>query len=123
MGTIEPEEKEYHFTLISEKDAVASRTAAMIENSTHSIDIVDSSANIVRFIMNYSDSLNGTKNRGIRVRILTVCPDNEDMIPDTLQKHIPANSFSLRYIETLPSRYVLFDGTQAIITTLMIAQI
>lgn len=117
VGTIEPEEEEYHFTLISEKDAVASRTAAMIENSTSSIDIVDSSANIVRFILNYADALNGTKDRGIRVRILTVCPDNEDTIPDALQKHIPANSFSLRYIETLPSRYVLFDRTQAIITT------
>ncbi len=114
---IDLEEETHHFTLISEKDAVAARMSALIDGSKTSIDIVDSSADVVRFILNYADVLDKTIKRNITVRILTVCPDDENAIPETLQKHIPRNSFSLRYVETLPSRYVMFDRRQALITT------
>ncbi|MFW9846417.1 MAG: MEDS domain-containing protein [Candidatus Thorarchaeota archaeon] len=117
FGAVEREEEEFHFTLISEKDAVATRIATLIESARNSIDIVDSSNEVIRFILNYEDALNGTKDRGVKVRMLTVCPDDETVIPRALEKHVPANSFSLRYAETLPSRYILFDQKQAIITT------
>ncbi|MFW9861425.1 MAG: MEDS domain-containing protein [Candidatus Thorarchaeota archaeon] len=118
----EPEETEleetiHHFTLISEKDAVSARTSALINTATATIDIVDSSAEVVRFILNYADVLEKTIKRNVKVRILTVCPDNEETIPEALQKHIPNNSFDLRYVETLPSRYVMVDRNQALITT------
>jgi sugar-specific transcriptional regulator TrmB len=118
----EPEERDFdeemhHFTLISEKDAVSARTSALISNARTSIDIVDSGADIVRFILNYADALENTNKRVVEVRILTVCPDKEETIPEALQKHVPNNSFDLRYVETLPSRYVMVDGKQALITT------
>ncbi|MFW9911399.1 MAG: MEDS domain-containing protein [Candidatus Thorarchaeota archaeon] len=118
----EPEERDFdeemhHFTLISEKDAVSARTSALISNARTSIDIVDSGADIVRFILNYADALENTNKRVVEVRILTVCPDKEETIPEALQKHVPNNSFDLRYVETLPSRYVMVDRKQALITT------
>jgi sugar-specific transcriptional regulator TrmB len=118
----EPEEMDldeemHHFTLVSEKDAVSARTSALISNARSSIDIVDSGADIVRFILNYADALENTSKRAIKVRILTVCPDKEETIPEALQKHVPNNSFDLRYVETLPSRYVMVDRKQALITT------
>jgi sugar-specific transcriptional regulator TrmB len=115
--TVEPEEDEYHFTLISEKDAVTARTSALIDGATNSIDIVDSSADIVRFILTYAEALQDTIKRKVMVRILTVCPNDEATIPDALEKHVPSNSFSLRYVETLPSRYLMLDHKQALITT------
>ncbi|MHA2385199.1 MAG: MEDS domain-containing protein [Candidatus Thorarchaeota archaeon] len=114
---VELEEESYHFTLISEKDAVAARTTALIDGSKNSIDIVDSCADIVRFILNYAETLQNTVKRDVKVRILTVCPDDEHTVPEVLLKHVPHNSFSLRYIETLPSRYVMLDRKQALITT------
>jgi sugar-specific transcriptional regulator TrmB len=118
----EPEEMDldeemHHFTLISEKDAVSARTSALISNARTSIDIVDSGADIVRFILNYADALENTNKRVVKVRILTVCPDKEETIPEALQKHVPNNSFDLRYVETLPSRYVMVDKKQVLITT------
>jgi sugar-specific transcriptional regulator TrmB len=118
----EPEEMDldeemHHFTLVSEKDAVSARTSALISNARSSIDIVDSGADIVRFILNYADALENTSKRAIKVRILTVCPDKEETIPEALQKHVPNNSFDLRYVETLPSRYVMVDRKQVLITT------
>ncbi|MFX1261433.1 MAG: MEDS domain-containing protein [Promethearchaeota archaeon] len=118
----EPEEMDldeemHHFTLISEKDAVSARTSALISNARTSIDIVDSGADIVRFILNYADALENTNKRVVKVRILTVCPDKEETIPEALQKHVPNNSFDLRYVETLPSRYVMVDRKQVLITT------
>ncbi|MFX0054925.1 MAG: MEDS domain-containing protein [Promethearchaeota archaeon] len=107
----------HHFTLISEKDAVGARTSALIGNARASIDVVDSSADVIRFILNYADVLEKTINRDVKVRILTVCPDNEETIPEALQKHVPNNSFDLRYVETLPSRYIMVDRDQALITT------
>jgi sugar-specific transcriptional regulator TrmB len=111
------EEETYHFSLISEKDAVAARTSAMIDESKNSIDIVDSSADVVRFILTYADALRNTIKRNVTVRILTVCPDDEGIIPDALGKHVPHHSFGLRYVDTLPSRYLMFDHKQALITT------
>ncbi|MGD9380949.1 MAG: MEDS domain-containing protein [Candidatus Thorarchaeota archaeon] len=111
------EEDVHHFTLISEKDAVGARTSALISNARTSIDIVDSSTDVVRFILNYAEALESTIKRDVKVRILTVCPDKEETIPEALQRHVPNNSFDLRYVETLPSRYVMTDRKQALITT------
>ena len=92
-------------------------TSALISNAAASIDIVDSSADVVRFILNFADALQETIKRDVKIRILTVCPDKEETIPEALGKHVPDNSFDLRYVETLPSRYVMVDRKQALITT------
>ncbi|NHJ12389.1 MAG: hypothetical protein EAX95_01880 [Candidatus Thorarchaeota archaeon] len=113
----EIEKEGSHFTLLVERDAVAARVNTLIETSESGIDVVDSSDNIIRFVMKYSDALRGAANRKVRVRLITECPDDENKIPAALSKHVPNNSFALRYVEQIPSRYIIFDGNEVMITT------
>ncbi|MHA2313535.1 MAG: TrmB family transcriptional regulator [Candidatus Thorarchaeota archaeon] len=70
------EDETHHFTLISEKDAVSARTSALISNATTSIDVVDSSADVVRFILNYADALQSTIKRDVKVRMSQTTTSN-----------------------------------------------
>lgn len=106
-----------HFTLISEREAVSKRIISLIGHSRNAVDFVDSFENAFRFVLTYSDSLNEAMKRNVDVRIITEHPDNADLIPDALRKHVPDNTFTIRYCEDLPSQYVLFDNQQALITT------
>ncbi len=110
-------EEETHFTLISEKESVNARITLLIKKAATSIDVVDSSDSMIRFALTYAESLAAAAERGVGIRLLTECPDDESKIPTTLGKHIPSNSFILRYVTGIPSRYVLFDGSQVMITT------
>ncbi|MFW9926780.1 MAG: MEDS domain-containing protein [Candidatus Thorarchaeota archaeon] len=106
-----------HFTLISEKDAVSMKITSLMDHSRTTVDFVDSFENAIRFVLTYSDPLRNAKKRNVDVRIVTEQPDRTDLIPDTIKKHVPENTFSIRYCEDLPSQYVLFDNKQALITT------
>ena len=110
-------EEETHFTLISEKESVNATINLLIKKTTTSIDVVDSSNSIIRFVLTYAENLAAAAERGVGIRILTECPDDESKIPETFGKHIPNNSFTLRYVTDIPSRYVLFDRNQVMITT------
>ncbi len=115
--SIEPEEHDSHFILVSEKDAVTTRIISLISRTENEIEVVDSSENIVRFVMQYAENLERAYERNVSLRILTECPDDESLIPNNLQKHLPEGSFTLKYIDDFPSRYILFDGTEAMLTT------
>jgi sugar-specific transcriptional regulator TrmB len=106
-----------HFVLISEKEAIARRTAVLAGNARKSIDLADSSDCVIRFILNYADALKKASSRGIKFRILTNCPDDENTVPDALENMIPKKTFSLRYHDEIPSRYVIFDSRESMITT------
>jgi sugar-specific transcriptional regulator TrmB len=106
-----------HFVLISEKEAIARRTAVLAGNAKKSIDLADSSDCVIRFTFNYADALRKASSRGIKFRILTNCPDDEDSVPQALESSIARDSFSLRYHDDTPSRYVIFDGRESMITT------
>lgn len=114
---IEPEEHDSHFILVSEKDAVTTRITSLINGTENEIEVVDSSDNIIRFIMQYSDDLEKAHKRNVSLRILTECPDDESLIPNSFQKHLPEGSFILKYVDDLPGRYILFDGSEAMLTT------
>jgi len=118
----EPLESKYiedktHFTLISEKDAIEKRIMLLIRKARRSIDFVDTFENAFRFVLSFADELLAAKKRNIEIRIITECPDNVNLIPDALKKHVPEDSFDIRYFEDLPGNYILFDGNQALITT------
>ncbi|MHA2359755.1 MAG: MEDS domain-containing protein [Candidatus Thorarchaeota archaeon] len=110
-------EESAHFTLISERDAVSKKIKSLIGRSRNAVDFVDSFENAFRFVLTYSDSLNDAMTRNVDVRIITEHPDRADLIPDALRKHVPENTFTIRYCEDLPSHYVLFDNQQTLITT------
>lgn len=106
-----------HFTLLSEKDAIERRISFLIKHATTSIDFADTFERALRFILTFSEELSDARERDVDVRIITEFPDNTKRIPDALNKHVPANSFYIRYSEELPGNYIIFDAFQALITT------
>ncbi|PNX50139.1 MAG: hypothetical protein BV458_13715 [Thermoplasmata archaeon M9B2D] len=111
------EEEQPHFILISEKDVLSRKVTSAITSAEKSVDFVDSFENAFRFILSYGDVLKIAKKKDVEVHILTECPEEIGLIPEYLKKQIPHNSFTVRYSENIPSRYILFDKKQAMITT------
>jgi len=111
------EKKEPHFTLLSDKDAIEKRTAYLIRNATNSIDFADTFESAFRFVLTFAEELIAAKKRDVNIRIVTEYPDNTKLIPDALDKHLPASSFEIRYCEELPGNYIIVDRNQALITT------
>ncbi|MFW9975186.1 MAG: MEDS domain-containing protein [Candidatus Thorarchaeota archaeon] len=110
-------EDKSHFTLISEKDAIEKRIMFLIKKSTRSINYVDTFENSFRFVLTFAEELLTATKRNIEIRIITEYPDNVSLIPDALRKHVPEDSFDIRYFDDLHSNYILFDENQALITT------
>jgi len=110
-------EEQSHFVLISEKDVLSRKVASSITHTRKSVDFVDSFENAFRFILSHGKDLGIAKKKNVDIRILTECPEEIGLLPEYLKKQIPRNSFMVRYSERIPSRYILFDGNQALITT------
>jgi sugar-specific transcriptional regulator TrmB len=111
------EDEKAQFTLISEKDAIEKKISYLIKQSTSSIDFADTFESAFRFVLTFADELLIAKQRKIEIRIITEYPDNATLIPESLRKHVPDESFDIRYSEELPGNYILFDRYQALITT------
>lgn len=109
--------EESHFTLISEKDAIEKRIAFLIKQATKTLDFVDNFEKAFRFVLTFAEELIDANNRGVSIRIITEYPDNTKLIPEALNKHVPAESFNIRYCEELPGNYIIYDDSQALITT------
>lgn len=106
-----------NFVLITEKDTLSKRVSSLIERASSTIDFVDSFENTFRFVLMYAEALKIARKKDVRVRIITAYPNDAELIPKALKKHVPENSFVVKYQSTLPSRYAIFDGTNALITT------
>ncbi|MGY5875402.1 MAG: MEDS domain-containing protein [Candidatus Thorarchaeota archaeon] len=117
VSPAELDEDQAHFVLTSDKDSVIVRTLSAVSNAKREIDIVDSSHNILRFILTYTEPLANMQTKGVVVRILSDCPDDPVFIPSTLEEHFPGNEILLRYSEDVSAGYILIDQKEAIITT------
>ncbi|MGY5859973.1 MAG: MEDS domain-containing protein [Candidatus Thorarchaeota archaeon] len=106
-----------HFTLLSEKDAIEKRISHLIKQATDSIDFADTFESAFRFVLTFADELMSARKRNVDVRIITEYPDSTKLIPDAFNKHVPTDSFNIRYCEDLPGNYIVFDSYQALITT------
>jgi sugar-specific transcriptional regulator TrmB len=115
--TVEEEEEISQFVLVSERDTVSKRMETLIEGSTEVIDFVDTVNNVVRFLLAYEDSILESVKKKVLVRILTECPQEEDTVPRMLTKMIPTADISLRYVDDIPGRYVLFDKSTVMLAT------
>ncbi|MHA1903304.1 MAG: MEDS domain-containing protein [Candidatus Thorarchaeota archaeon] len=113
----ELEEEAPQFVLMAEKDSVSSRTASAIKAAKEEIAVVDSHENVMRFVLTFTDSLKEVKDRGVGVRILTEYPSDENLIPDLVNKWVPGNSFAIRYVDEIPSQYIIVDNREVMITT------
>lgn len=111
------DDSQSHFVLVSEKDSVATRVDLLVRKATTAIDVADSSSNILRFILDHGDILREAAKRNVKIRILTDCPRDEQLIPTALQKQVPGKSVSLRYLEGVPNRYLLLDQNQVLMAT------
>jgi len=111
------ENEKAQFTLISEKDAIEKKIAFLIKQSTVSIDFVDTFEGAFRFVLTFADEILSARHRDVEIRIITEYPDNANLIPDSMRKHLPEDSFDIRYSDELPGSYILFDRYQALITT------
>jgi len=67
--------------------------------------------------LTFADEILSAKHRDVEIRIITEYPDNANLIPDSMRKHLPEDSFDIRYSDELPGSYILFDRYQALITT------
>ncbi|TFG27699.1 hypothetical protein EU527_18280 [Candidatus Thorarchaeota archaeon] len=113
------QEKEDHanFVLITEKDTLSKRVSSLIQLANSTIDFIDSFENAFRFVLMYAEALKDARKKDVRIRILTNYPNNVELIPKALKKHVPENSFVVKYSDRLPSRYAIFDSNNAMITT------
>ena len=111
------EDEKAQFTLISEKDAIEKKISFLMNQSTTSIDFVDTFESAFRFVLTFAEDLLSAKHRNVEIRIITEYPDNANLIPESLKKHIPEDSFEIRYSDEIPGNYILFDRYQSLITT------
>ncbi|MHA1390551.1 MAG: MEDS domain-containing protein [Candidatus Thorarchaeota archaeon] len=118
---VKPDEMENkeraHFTLLSEKDTTEKRIAFLIMQATKTIDFADTFESAFRFVLTFAEELINARERNVNVRIVTEYPDNTKLIPEALNKHVPASSFDIRYCEEVPGNYIIFDAYQAFIAT------
>jgi len=105
------------FVLVTEKDTIAIRMESLIDSATSRIDIADSTANIARFLLNYEENIRNALARKVRVRIITEYPDEEEALQRIIINNLPKDEVRLRYLDDIPSRYVLFDGTDVMLST------
>ncbi|MFW9850168.1 MAG: MEDS domain-containing protein [Candidatus Thorarchaeota archaeon] len=115
--SVELEDDASQFVLVTERDTVAKRMEVLIEESTHVIDLVETVNNVVRFLLSFEDSVLKSVRNNVQIRILTECPQDEDTLPRMLSKMIPTKNVSLRYVDDIPGRYVLFDQNKVMLAT------
>jgi len=111
------EEETPNFVLISEKDAMIKRIESLIKSAQKEIDIVDSRENVTRLAFSHIEPLKKALKKNVKVRIISELPDDEDIVPITLEKYFPGNSFDLKYVEDLPSCYIIVDNKETIIAS------
>ncbi len=105
------------FVLISDRDLVAKRMEALINGAVHSIEIADSIINIIRFLLNYEDNLKKAIKRHVSIRVLTEFPDNDEALQSMLVNRLPKYGIYLKYVDDIPSQYVLFDRSEVMLAT------
>jgi sugar-specific transcriptional regulator TrmB len=115
---INTEEGDSQFCLISERHAILSKTDATVESANRSIDIVTSRKKLAQILFNHADLIRKAMKRGVKVRIATETPEEEDSLPSSIEEQLsPGYSIQLKYIDALPSHYIMIDERDVFIAT------
>ncbi len=95
-----------------------SRMLAMIKKAEREFDIVFSRRQIMQFIHTFTEQLQRTIKKGVRIRIISEVPEYEDTLPRVIEERIsPGNSIDLRYTDLPSNHYMIVDFTEALIAT------
>ncbi len=113
----EKSDDDAEFILVTEKAAASKRMEKLIEESAIVIEVVDSIHSIVRFLLAYEEAILKSLKNEVHVRILTETPQIEDTIPRMLANFVPKENLSIRYVDDIPGRYILFDRVKVMLAT------
>lgn len=112
-----PEENESQFSLVSEKNAIMSKTAALIGNARKEISIAASRKKLAKFMFFFSDLLKKSTKKGVHINLLTEMPQEDDTLPRFIEEQIsPGKSLELKY-SGLQTHYLIADNKEILIDT------
>jgi sugar-specific transcriptional regulator TrmB len=114
-GTSTVENNESQFSLISEKEAIMSKTAALIGNAKREIGIAASRKKLAKFMFFFSDLLKKSTKRGVHINLLTEMPKEDDTLPRFIEEQVsPGKSLELKYSSELPTHYLIADNKEMV---------
>ena len=112
------EDTESQFSLVSEKDAIISKMAAVISGAKAEIAVAASRRKLAKFMFFLDELLKKAMKKGVRIQVLTEIPVDEDVLPRVIEEYIsPGKALELRYIKELPAHYLIADGKEMVIET------
>ncbi len=112
------EDEDTRFSLISGKAAFLAKTASLLKRAQSEIDIASSRTKLIQFIPTYAEPIRRALKRHVKIRIVTELPEEEDRLPRIIEERIsPSASVKLKYAETLPSNFMVFDKEEMMIAT------
>ena len=106
------------FILIPAKKAALNRRKKEIEAAQASIDILVSIKRFGPTEITYHEIVKNALERGVKIRVITEKPEDENEIPKIIQDFIKNPFFQLRYILNPPLAVVtIFDRNKIFVTT------
>jgi sugar-specific transcriptional regulator TrmB len=112
------ETEDANFSLITERAGVLVKTDEMVRAAHRQIHAVVSRRRLPMFVASHATELKNAIGKGIDIRMITQEPDDADSIPAIIEKYLsPGTTLSLRYARRLPSRYMIVDDREALVTT------
>ena len=113
-----PQENKTNFVLIPPKKAVINRRKKQIEATEKSIDGLVSFRRLEPTAKTCIKEAKQALKRGVKIRIITEKPKNEQSIPKIINDLEKNHSVKLRYLLNPPSAILtIYDGKELLITT------
>jgi sugar-specific transcriptional regulator TrmB/hemerythrin-like domain-containing protein len=112
-------EEETLFSLTSEKAAILGKMISPFKNAQSEIDVVSSRQKISQFMFAYPELFEAAAKKGVKIRIITEMPEEEGKLPRMMEDQIASlgTSVRLRFAETLPSHFMIFDNRELMLST------
>lgn len=105
------------FTLTQDRMGIFAKTIHMLRTAQASIDIITSKKKLLPFLAIFSDHLNETLKRRVKIRIITES-DGKDIDLQSVRKHVPSrSSLELKFAADLPGHYLVIDDKETLIDT------
>ncbi len=112
------EDETAQFSLISEKNAIVSKGAALFNSVHKGVDYAISRNKLKQFLYTYADQHRKLAKRGARIRIITDEPIAEEELLEIIKERIsPTASVEIRYADKLLSHFIIFDDKEIVMTT------
>jgi sugar-specific transcriptional regulator TrmB len=112
------EEEDTEFSLISGREAILSKATNILKHVNNEIDMIASRRKLFGLLTALALPFKQAIKRGAKMRIITELPEEEDPLPRLIEENLsPGASVKLKYAETLPSHFIIFDNREMMIST------